>query len=173
MLRSISLIISLAIACAVAGGRGGIASTIESASARSYNWGPNTRGLSLSIAPEPNVVHAHKYIKLWAAIKDTGPSMSIRRVGWITEYAFTVTRKDGSIITPNARLDRHIWSGSVPSGYFLTPDVIYQTQFYLDSVYDLEPGVYRVIAHTSIGLKGQTSTYADLTSNEVTLTVLP
>ncbi len=173
MLRRLCLVISLAIIYIVASGETGTASTVEKVDAQAYTWGPNVRGLSLSIAPESTIVHTHQYIKLQAAIKNSGPSISIRRVGWIAEYAFTVTRRDGSIVSPNAKVDRHIWSGSVPSGFDLTSDVIYQTQLYLDSLYDLTPGTYHVIAHTSVELKGQASMYAGLTSNEVTVIVLP
>ena len=149
------------------------ASTLETQSTHSFVWSAPVNNLSLAIEPAQMRVKSGEFIKMVAAIKNSGPTLRIQRVGAIYDYSFTVVRGDGVTASANAKADRHIWGGSIPDGWNLTPNAVYQTPFYLDSLYDLAPGKYSVVAHTMIKLQGHSDVYADLSSNKVNLEVDP
>ncbi|MBV8082500.1 MAG: hypothetical protein JO347_06245 [Candidatus Eremiobacteraeota bacterium] len=97
--------------------------------------------------------------------------MKIFRVGSLREYGLVGKGPDGA---PIARLNTPIlFGGSVPSGVYVDTGQTYEhTTADLSKYYDFhQAGRYKFLFQTSITLELQTSTYAALKSNVVTLDV--
>ncbi len=148
------------------------ADLVDNQSKAFYSFGQTTNNLALSVKLAHESRKQGDPIEITFAIRNSGPPLSIFRVGSTTEYGLVGTGPGGVPIRKTSSAF-HYW-GSVPSGWHLGTGSTYQhTTEDLGKTYDFRKiGRYTFSFQTAINLEYHLDqTYTILKSNAVTLDV--